>query len=146
MNNIICKICGKSADGFCTVGNLSCQPLCNKCIDSLYIGWRPFDEIDRDVCEFIQRRFKDDCNWTSGNCYYFAIILKDRFSQYNSELYYDVIDGHFLCKINNTFYDWRGVSNHNVDTQYIKNYIIKWNDFRDYDELQYNRIIDEVIM
>ena len=27
------------------------------------------------VEEFIQRRFPVDCNWTNGNCYYFAVIL-----------------------------------------------------------------------
>lgn len=33
--------------------------------------------------EFINRRFPNDCNWLSGNCYYFAIILKDRFPEGN---------------------------------------------------------------
>ena len=33
------------------------------------------DEIE----EFINRRFKQDCDWLTGNCYYFAATLKIRF-------------------------------------------------------------------
>lgn len=39
-----------------------------------------------EVTEFIHRRFPDDCNWTSGNCYYFAVILQARFG--GEKLYY----------------------------------------------------------
>lgn len=41
------------------------------------------------VKEFIDRRFKADCNWLNGNCYYFALILSDRFP--GGTVYYDVI-------------------------------------------------------
>ena len=34
----------------------------------------------QEVMEFIQRRFPKDSNWTNGNCYYFALILSDRFN------------------------------------------------------------------
>lgn len=88
------------------------------------------------VVEFIKRRFPTDCNWTNGNCYYFALILSNRF---NGVIYYDVIDGHFICKIDNNYYDYFGI----VD---INNRIlIEWNKFQEYDSLQYERIIKDVI-
>lgn len=50
------------------------------------------DEIE----EFIKRRFATDCNWTSGNCYYFAVILKERFK--HLEIVYLTILGHFMAQ------------------------------------------------
>jgi hypothetical protein len=88
------------------------------------------------VVEFIKRRFPTDCNWTNGNCYYFALILSSRF---NGIIYYDVIDGHFICKIDNNYYDYFGI----VD---INNRIlVEWNKFQEYDSLQYERIMQDVI-
>ena len=31
------------------------------------------------VIDFIKKRFKIDCDWTTGNCFYFAKILESRF-------------------------------------------------------------------
>ncbi len=92
--------------------------------------------IRSDVLEFIYRRFKDDCNWTSGNCYYFAKILKARFPE--AKIYYDVINGHFLCKIGKYFYDYNGI-NINRDKK------VRWSLFWFYDRLLYHRIIRDVI-
>ena len=39
--------------------------------------------IARDVLEFIERRFKQDCNWKTDNCYYFASILMEQFKSYD---------------------------------------------------------------
>ena len=143
MGRNVCKICGKPADGLCSIGKAYSGFLCSSCVESLYIGWSPFDSIDKEVLEFISRRFKDDCNWKTGNCYYFAIILKDRFKDYEPELYYDTLEGHFICRIYSTFYDWSGVVYH--DSEYLKRYIVKWDDFEKYDECQYSRILDDVI-
>lgn len=60
------------------------------------------------VKEFIDRRFKADCNWLNGNCYYFALILSDRFP--GGTIYYDVIYGHFIYLYEGKYYDWSGVS------------------------------------
>lgn len=89
------------------------------------------------ILEFIQRRFKNDCNWTDGNCYYFAIILKDRFPE--GAIYYDVIYGHFIFEYQNKFYDWTGIIIPN-------GYIIKWDEFHKYDSLQKDIIIRDCIM
>lgn len=90
-----------------------------------------------EVIEFIKRRFINDCNWISGNCYYFSIILKDRFP--NGKIFYDVIYGHFIFKYKEKYYDWTG---------YIepKGYLVEWDNFDKYDYLQKERIIRDCLM
>ena len=89
------------------------------------------------VEEFIKRRFPTDCNWTTGNCYYFAIILKDRF---NGTLYYDPIEGHFLCKIESEYYDYTGKVH--VDSSKI----YCWEYLKYFDNLYYERIVRDCCM
>ena len=93
------------------------------------------------ILDFIKRRFSNDCSWTSGNCYYFALILKDRF---DGTILYDVINGHFVTLIEQYMYDWNGI----VDNVYEcckKQYII-WDDFDDYDSYQKERIIQDCVL
>ena len=90
-----------------------------------------------EVLEFIQRRFKDDCKWTDGNCYYFAIILKYRFPE--GKIFYDVTWGHFIFEYLGQFYDWTGIKN--PDT-----YLVEWDKFEKYDSLQKERIIRDAIL
>ena len=59
-----------------------------------------------DILEFIERRFKKDCDWLDGNCYYFAIILKERFPNLN--IFYMPIRGHFVVSDGDHFYDFTG--------------------------------------
>ena len=89
-----------------------------------------------EVIEFINRRFPNDCNWVSGNCFYFACILYTRFP--NSEIWYDEINNHFVCKIDNIFYDWNGIYNSEHE-------LIKWDDYKDIDALHFNRIVRDCI-
>lgn len=89
------------------------------------------------ILEFIQRRFKDNCNWTTGNCYYFAIILKDRFP--DGKIYYDVIWKHFIFQYQNQFYDWTGMVK--PDTP-----LVEWDKFNEYDSLEMQRIIRDCIL
>ncbi|MBQ4122288.1 hypothetical protein IJD44_00970 [bacterium] len=60
-----------------------------------------------EVLNFIERRFKKDCNWTNGNCYYFALILCERFSKLR--MYYLPITGHFVAGAQDEFFDFNGV-------------------------------------
>lgn len=46
------------------------------------------------ILSFINRRFPYDSNWLNGNCYFFALILIDRFP--SLRMYYDPIEGHFV--------------------------------------------------
>ena len=90
-----------------------------------------------EILEFIKRRFKIDCNWISGNCYYFSIILKDRFPE--GKIFYDVIYGHFVFLYNEKYYDWTGCIN-------PKGYLVDWDNFDKYDCLQKERIIQDCLM
>ena len=93
---------------------------------------------DDEVLEFIERRFPGDCSWLNGNCYYFALILKDRFPQ--GEIFYDVIYGHFVFKYNGNYYDYSGI---NEDDD---GYRVSWTSFDEYDSIQKTRIIRDCIM
>lgn len=61
---------------------------------------------------------------------FFAVILQ---SVFGGDIYYDVVDGHFMLKCGSDFYDWTGkVSDYET--------LVKWNDFDQYDSLQKKRI------
>ena len=92
-----------------------------------------------EVLDFIKRRFPKDCNWTSGNCYYFAVILKARFG---GTILYDVIDGHFVVLINGDVYDWTGSVRDSSDNNHA--YYV-WDAFEVYDSLQRSRIYRDCI-
>lgn len=93
--------------------------------------------MNNEVLEFIQRRFKDDCKWITGNCYYFAIILKDRFPE--GKIFYDVIYGHYIFLYKDKYYDWTGIIN-------PCGYLVEWDKFDEYDSLLKKRIIRDCIM
>lgn len=100
--------------------------------------------MENEILEFIHRRFKDNCQWLNGNCYYFALILKERFSCYNPELYYDVVEGHFMCMIENKFYDWSGLITYSDEYSY--KYLKNWCIYKLEDPLHYSRIVRDVII
>ena len=60
-----------------------------------------------EILNFIKRRWKKDANWLDGNCYWFAVILQNRFPFL--EIYYLPIKGHFVCGDGVNYYDWTGV-------------------------------------
>lgn len=91
--------------------------------------------MENKILDFIQRRFPQDCNWTNGNCYFFSLILK---SVFGGEIYYDVIFGHFVTKIDRNYYDWAGKTE-----KY--GLLVKWDKFDDYDSLMKERIIRDCI-
>ena len=90
-----------------------------------------------EIQEFIQRRFQSDCDWISGNCYYFSLILKDRFP--DGIIYYDVIDGHFVFKYHESYYDWSGEI-------HPEGCLVEWDKFDEYDSSQKQVIIRDCIM
>ena len=60
------------------------------------------------IIDFITRRFGDtDANWFDGNCYYFSVILCDRFPEL--KIYYEPVIGHFVAGDGKVFYDAAGV-------------------------------------
>lgn len=93
--------------------------------------------MENKVLEFIRRRFPNDCHWLDGNCYYFAMILRERF---DGVIMYDVIRGHFVTKIDGFLYDWHGI----VDESDGK--FIEWYRFNEYDSLQLERVVEGCIL
>lgn len=88
------------------------------------------------IVEFIRRRFPKDQDWTTGNCYFFALILNDVFE---GDIVYDVIVGHFMFQSREgELYDWTG-------RVAEWNHIVKWKDFDTYDAEQKTRIIRDCI-
>lgn len=92
--------------------------------------------MEEKITEFINRRFPQDCNWTDGNCYFFAVILQ---SAFGGDIYYDVVKGHFLLKCENDFYDWTG-------KVFKCETVVKWEEFGRYDEKQEERITRDCIL
>ena len=69
--------------------------------------------------------------FTRGNCYYFAIILKERFKY--GDIYYLPITNHFVWKYNGKYYDICGEYGTNEKAY-------KWEAFKKQDELLAKRI------
>lgn len=81
------------------------------------------------VCQFIENykrisfhkntREKIELAFTNGNCYWFAFILS---SVFNGTICYLPIEGHFICRIEDEYYDIYGYidesSNYRMDTIY----------------------------
>ena len=82
-----------------------------------------------EILDFIERRFPVDCNWTTGNCYYFAVILQARFP--DGEIVYDPIAGHFLFRRQGRLYDYTG----EVEFSTVR-VVIEWSEFDNYDTAQ----------
>lgn len=106
----------------------------------------------KEIYSFLNRRFPDaskDKQWVSGNCFYFAIILKSRFPE--GYIVYDTLNGHFLFLYRDHLIDavhteYLGYSFTPTETNYtIKGYIVVWDFFPMYDSLQYSRIIRDCI-
>lgn len=97
------------------------------------------------ISEFLNRRFpiELDCNWMDENCYYFARILKARFK---GEIWYDLVDGHFLFKHDDRFYDWTGWrQEYKIDDGKTVDNLVKWSDYKKIDPVHYKRIVRDVI-
>lgn len=93
--------------------------------------------MNQEILDFIKRRFPNNCNWLTGNCYYFSLILKDRFPQ--TTVCYDIINGHFVTLIDGNYYDWSGRISPNGP-------LVKWDEFEEHDYIQKQVIIRDCIM
>lgn len=74
--------------------------------------------------------------FTRGYCYYFCIILKERFGD-EVEIYYDVVEGHMVSKIGDSFFDITVEIEYN---KYMKSFP------KEIDAAQLNIIIRDVIL
>lgn len=92
--------------------------------------------MHEEILIFIHKRFPINCSWLEGNCYYFAVILKERFQC--GQIYYDIIDGHFVWGCNGKYYDWTGEIK-------PKGKLIPWRIFKQYDKIQYEVIMRDCV-
>lgn len=101
--------------------------------------------MNKEILDFMKRRFPidKDCDWMTGNCYYFARILKMRFK---GEIWYDLVDGHFLFRSFDDFYDWTGLrSEYDLSKPETVENLVKWSDYKKIDPVHYERIVRDVI-
>ena len=77
--------------------------------------------------------------FTCGNCYWFALILKERF---HGTLYYLPVENHFLCRIYKKFYDIKGL--YVLTTAQRKN-IKWWEGVKKEDRFVYDSIVRDCI-
>ena len=98
-----------------------------------------FNMTELEILDFINRRFSFEDRWISGNCYYFAAILQQRFG---GEIYYMPIIGHFVTKIDGDFYDWTGKL---TEQQLVEDRLTSWDYLRYADPLLYQRLIRDCV-
>lgn len=87
------------------------------------------------VLKFIGRF--GDCDWLTGNCYYFAAILEKRFG---GVICYDTSHGHFVTRIDGEYYDYNGVYRPDKPDA-----VVEWSWFCTYDPLQYGRVLRDCV-
>lgn len=92
--------------------------------------------MEQTVLNFIHYRFPVDCHWLDGNCYYFALILCNRFSQLS--IYYNPVDGHFFAGNGHEFYDWTG--------RIYPPYAISFDEIKNEEPQWYGRLVRDCIM
>lgn len=61
------------------------------------------------ILDFIARFHGSEDVFLHGCCYWFAQILYSRFEvEYGVDIFYEPVEGHFIAKIQQHFYDVRG--------------------------------------
>ena len=97
---------------------------------------------EQEVLDFIRRRFdgakgtKCHSEWTDGNCYWFALILSERF---DGEILYDPVAGHFVTRIKDKAFDWNGVYESGND-------MIPWVLFGQEDPIWWRRVMRDCVL
>ena len=72
----------------------------------------------------------------NGNCYHFALILKELF---NGSIYYDGYLGHFITKIDSKYYDIKG------ETTSYSNVVYDWKTMSDLEPNLYDRVLNDCV-
>lgn len=73
--------------------------------------------------------------FSNGYCYWFSKILNLRFD--NSSIYYMPVYNHFVCKINNNYYDIKG----KLEDQEKIDLLILWKDYIYEEPLDSSRVL-----
>lgn len=91
------------------------------------------------ILDFISKFNSVADKFTNGWCYYFSVILCDRFYQDNPEIYYDPIANHFVTRINDVYYDANGI-------YYDYTILYKWDEYHMIDALDAARVRRDCIV
>lgn len=95
--------------------------------------------IHQEVMQFISRFASARECFLYGCCYWFAFILKTRFSTHSKcELMYHVIDNHFATMIDGELYD---ASGHISVVGFVP-----WREIEQMDALLFSRVIHDTIL
>lgn len=102
-------------------------------------------------------RFSEPDMWMTGNCFQFSCIVSgwlasNGISPECFHTFYDVIDGHFLVWVTldgeNFLLDWKGIvdvpvlsDQSSVEYRGESHYLVKWPEYREVDNLHYERIL-----
>lgn len=79
--------------------------------------------------------------FANGYCYWFAVILSQRFAHLRPRIWYNVVENHFVTEIQNVLYDSNGIVNcyEPYDIYYI------WEDYKKIDPTHTARITAQCI-
>ena len=94
------------------------------------------NEVETFIDNF-KSQYKDEIEvvFTEGNCYYFAVILRERFK---GTIYYLPIENHFICRIDGLYYDIKGLVK-------LDETPIDWEELEQQDAAHYKRIVRDCI-
>lgn len=90
---------------------------------------------DAAVLCFISHFAAARMTFLEGCCYWFAVILRERFG---AQIYYDPVDNHFVGKIGEQFYDVTGRLSDNGR-------FIRWDTYKNTDMAHYKRLVRDCI-
>lgn len=90
--------------------------------------------MEQEVLAFIDEFKSATKLFMEGKCYWFAVILKERFS---GQLYYDPIWNHWACLINDKLYDVTGIIQEGMFSPWPGVFID--------DTTYYNRLVNQCI-
>ena len=85
-------------------------------------------------------REKIEIAFTNGNCYWFAFILHTVF---DGEIYYLPIEGHFICKIEDEYYDIKGYIDDSFN--YRMDALYSWKEYCEMEPLNAARVSRDCI-
>ena len=108
---------------------------------------------DEDIENFIERFFArsphpKECRdlFLHGNCYWFAVILHERFRNRLAEIWYDAINNHFYVCVRGVLYDANGAFIPEKQLTIDEYDAFKpWEEYRHFDRVHALRIIEQCI-
>lgn len=111
----------------------------------------PDENVEKFIDRFFARtEFADPITsrhpFLYGNCYWFAVILKERFKTYLPTIWYDTIDNHFYTCIGGILYDAKGafIPKHGLTIDEY-NAFYTWEDYKKFDPIHAKRITKQCI-